>query len=441
MRRLALLLFACVCTAAAGASDWPRFRGPNGSGISQDAAAPPTEWNDSKNLKWKVVLPGPGSSSPIVVNDRVFITCWSGYAAPGGSNSVRDLKRHLICLDRRNGSVLWKSTVPAVQPEPEYRGMFAEHGYASHTPASDGERVYAFFGKSGLYAYDLDGNELWNKPVGTADDRRGWGTASSPILYENLVIVPALVESHSLIAFDKLTGEQVWKEEARGFGSCWGTPVLVEVSDERTDLVIAVPYEIWGLDPATGRLRWHCQAMNTDSFCSSVVAHAGVIYAVEGRSGGAIAVRAGGEGDVTDTHVVWSANHRGRIGTPVYFGGKLYVVNGGVIIVVDAQTGERLSQSRLDRPSAEGTSSPRARSGRSRMGGSDYSSPIVVDGKLYYVARSGVTSVVSVGNEIEQLGTNLIPGDDSDFNATPAASDGDLFVRSNVALYCLSNEQ
>src|SRR5205823_4485336 len=134
---------------------------------------------------------------------------------------------------------------------------------------SDGNRVFVFFGKSGVLAYDMEGKQLWQTKVGEGRDGRGWGSASSPILYKDLVIVPAVVESQSLIALNKETGKEVWKAEAPGFGSTWGTPILVEVDNKRTDLVFGVPYEIWGFNPDTGKLRWHCDAMETDSFCSS----------------------------------------------------------------------------------------------------------------------------------------------------------------------------
>ena len=184
---------------------------------------------------------------------------------------LKDLKRHLVCLDRKTGDIKWDKTVDPVLPEDEFRGMFAENGYATHTPVSDGEHVYAFFGKSGVVAFDNDGKQLWQTKVGSDLDNRGWGSASSPILYKNLVIVAATVENHSLVALNKETGEKVWEQEAEGFGSTWGTPVLVELPEGRTDLVIGVPYEIWGLNPDTGKLLWYCDGVPSSSMCSSVL--------------------------------------------------------------------------------------------------------------------------------------------------------------------------
>ena len=142
--------------------DWSRFRGPNGSGVSQDVKAPPTSWSETENLKWKVELPGPGLSSPIVVADRVFVTCWSGYGVNSRQlGDQKDLQRHLVSIDRATGKMLWSQAAEAVLPEDNYRGMFAQNGYASHTPVSDGERVYAFFGKTGAVAFDFEGQKLW----------------------------------------------------------------------------------------------------------------------------------------------------------------------------------------------------------------------------------------------------------------------------------------
>ncbi len=477
---VACALFAA--TASAHCGDWPRFRGPNGAGVPDDGQAPPVEWSDTQNLKWKTALPGPGISSPIVVGDRVFVTCWSGYAVGGRDlGNQEDLKRHLVCVDRGTGTIRWSSTVAAVLPEDRYGGMFAECGYAAHTPVSDGERVYAFFGKSGVVAYDMGGNELWRKSVGTGRDGRGWGTASSPILFENLLIVPAAIEGHALVAFDKVSGEQAWKAEADGFASTWGSPLLVELPEGRTDLVMGVPGEIWGFDPRTGKLRWYCESPSQDSMCSSVVAHDGVVYAIEGMAGGSIAVRAGGKGDVSQSHVVWSGRDPGRISTPVTYNGRLYAISRNAVRSLDAATGKQLAQTRLERSSASGGEGrpqvagdgrpqagedgrPQAGPGRGGpgrggpgggrpgfggfggggggfgggMGGQDYSSPVIAADTLYYVFRSGEVAVLKLGEEIEQIGTNRFASDGGDFSASPAISDGELFIRSNTHLYCVA---
>ena len=206
---LTILAFS---TGTAPAGDWPRFHGPDGSGISPDTQPLPVKWSETENLKWKCKLPGPGSSSPIVVGQRVFVTCWTGYGMDRDNvGDQKDLRRHLICLDRDTGNVLWDKSVEPVLPEDPYSGNFTQHGYASHTPVSDGQRVYVFFGKTGVLAFDLDGKKLWQTSVGTGSGPHGWGTASSPILYKNLVIVTASAESKSLVALNKETGKEVWR--------------------------------------------------------------------------------------------------------------------------------------------------------------------------------------------------------------------------------------
>jgi outer membrane protein assembly factor BamB len=412
-------------------------------------------------LKWKADLPGPGSSSPIVVGDRVFVTCWSGYgtdrADPGDQ---ANLKRHLVCLDRQTGKTIWSQAVDPVLPEDPYRGMFTQHGYASHTPVSDGERVYVFFGKTGVLAFDMDGNKLWQTGVGTESDPRGWGTASSPILYKNLVIVPAAAESEALVALNKDTGEEVWRQEATGFTGTWGTPILVETGEGQIDVVLAVPFEVWAFNPDTGKLRWYCESIDSDSMCTSAVAHDGIVYVVGGRNGGSVAIRTGGQGDVTETNVVWSGRDRARIGTPIYHEGRLHWISNGIANCVDAKTGERIYQTRLARETASAEQSAetdRAErggrrggfggfggqrggfgGGRGGFGGQDYSSPVVADGKMYFMSRSGEGFVLKLGPEFEQLARNSFGPDQGDFSATPAISNGELFIRSSRHLYCVA---
>src|SRR5208283_4054427 len=148
--------------------------------------------------------------------------------------------RHVICLDRDTGKVLWDQSVAAVLPEDPYADMFTQHGYATHTPTSDGKRIFVFFGKTGVLAFDLEGKQLWQTSVGTGSGQNGWGTASSPIVYKNLVIVPAIAESRSLVALDQETGKEVWRCKETGLTSTWGSPVLVKCGQDRTDLAIAV---------------------------------------------------------------------------------------------------------------------------------------------------------------------------------------------------------
>jgi outer membrane protein assembly factor BamB len=425
---------------------WERFRGPNGTGVSPDASPPPTNWSPDKNIAWKLDLPGPGSSSPITVGDRIFVTCWSGYGTPeADAAGLESLKRHLICIDRKSGKMLWDKSIAAVLPEDSYRGMFAEHGYASHTPTSDGEKVFAFFGKTGILAFDMNGEELWRQEAGDGLGDRGWGSSCSPILYNDTLIVTAAAEQQALLALDKNTGKVKWRQKADGFRSTWGTPILVKVDDKRTDIVIGVPYELWGFDADTGELDWYYPGLDTDSFCSSVVADGNVIYAVEGRSGGSVAIKAGGKDDVSKTHLLWSGRNRGRISTPIIYQDRLYFFSGGIVNCLEAKTGKEIYQARLqknlgdsatpDQP-AEDERGDSRRGGRG--GGQDYASPIVAGGLIYYQGRSGDIYVVQPGDELKQIAVNRVSEESGeDFSATPAVAEGKLFVRSSKRLYCI----
>ena len=464
------LAILALGAGAAWAGDWARLHGPDGNGISPDTQPLPVTWSDKENLIWKYAMPGPGSSSPIVVGNRVFVTCWTGYGVDRDNvGDEKDLRRHLICLDRDCGKPLWDKSIEPVLPEDPYSGMFTQHGYASHTPVSDGQRVYVFFGKTGVLAFDLDGKKLWQTGVGTGSGPHGWGSASSPILYNDLVIVTASAESESLVALNKETGKEVWRQKDSGFSGTWGTPILVECGKGRTDLVVAVPFKIWAFNPDDGKPRWQCDGLSNNSICSSPIAHDGVVYALEtGPSGGGtVAVRAGGEGDVTKTHVVWRGTERSRIGTPVLDKGRIYWFGSHLANCIDAATGKQVYQTRVGGPAAAeppgpakpaakpavgpaagpgpgpgapGPGGPRPKPGSGRGGGmrgQDYASPILVNGNIYFVCRSGETLVYATGPEFKLLGQNRFGSDGGDFSATPAVSDGLLFIRSSKNLYCV----
>lgn len=430
-----LLLLSSTLTASA--ADWLRFRGPNGSGIAPDDKLVPVTWSATQNLKWRTALPGPGSSSPIVVGDRIFVTCWTGYATEGpqASGDISALMRHLICVDRATGKILWDRAVPAKQPEERYGGMFAQNGYASHTPVSDGKSVFAFFGKSGVHAFDLEGKPLWQADVGDWDDRRGWGSASSPMLHGDVLIVPALVESQALYGFDKNTGKQLWKAPSEGFASTWGTPIVVQV-DGHADLAIAVPGEIWAFNPDTGKLRWYAQGLQSDSVCNSLVTDGRAVFAMSERGGGSVAVKAGGKGDVSATNTLWTGPNGSRISTPILWEDRLYWVSGSIATCRDAKTGAEIYTERIESSGAQDFGGGGGRRGGG-MGGGDYASPVAANGHLYHVGRRGEVLVIKLGPKFELIARNKIEGDSSDHSATPAISDGQLFLRSAKTLYCV----
>jgi outer membrane protein assembly factor BamB len=270
----------------ASAADWPRFRGPNGSAVSDDRHTA-TRWSETENIIWKTPLPGPGTSSPIISEGKIFLTSYTGFGVseenPGDSAK---LERALMCLDEGSGKILWERAVKGVANEDRFQGYLASHGYASSTPATDGQRVYVLFGKAGVVAFDLDGKQLWHKSVGTGSGMMGWGSATSPIVYKNLVIVNAAAESKAIYAFDGQSGKEVWKSPADSLEGCWGTPLLVETADKKTELVQAVGGEMWGFDPDSGKFLWFCETLGGGAICSSLVSRDGIVYLVTGGPGG-----------------------------------------------------------------------------------------------------------------------------------------------------------
>ena len=407
-----------VREAAPATDDWPQFRGPGGL-ASSSVTGLPVEWSDDRQIVWKTVLPGAGTSSPIVFGDRIYLTAHTGYGtAPDDPGRMADLKRLVLCIDRDRGNILWQQEVPATLPETEYGGRMHWHGYASSTPAVDADGVYCFFGKSGVVAFGHDGSRLWQTNVGTAT--HDWGSASSPVLFDDLVIVNAFVESGTLVAVNKQTGREVWR--AGELKESWNTPLLVALAEGRRELVVAIWGRILGFDPATGEELWSCRSMDW-YIVGSLVANGDTVYCLSGKGVEAtLAVRAGGRGDVTDTHVLWRARKGSNVSSPVYHAGHLYFAheNLGIAYCLDAATGELRYESRLPRL------------------GEIYASPIVADGKLYYVSRQGGTAVLAAKPEYELLAHNRIEGDRTVFNASPAVSGGRLYLRSDGHLYCIA---
>jgi|GEM_PF-317348 len=402
--------------------NWSQFRGPNGSGISPERNLPVT-WSYTNNVAWKVPLNGKGASSPIIHGDKVFVTTYRGYGQDESNpGQLRNLTRRILCVHRDSGRTLWDYDVPQKNtPDRPYQGYLALHGYASSTPATDGERVYAFFGNLGLFAIEWDEatkkrSLAWTQGVGT--ETHDWGSGSSPILFENLVIVNASVESGEIGAVDRKDGRVVW--HTSGFRQTWGTPVIVDVPGGQPELVLSMEGRIVGLDPRTGNELWHCNGI-PDYVCPSVVARNGIVYAIGGRSATAVAVRAGGQGDVTDSHVLWTVRKGSNVPSPVLIGKHLYWVNDqGIAVCLDADTGEVVTEKRL------GT-------------GQVFASVVAGDEKLYVVSRDRGIFVLTATPEMEELAQNRMDPDDSIANASIAISQGRLYLRTDRFLYCIEN--
>jgi outer membrane protein assembly factor BamB len=409
-----------VILPATLAGDWMQFRGPGGQGVSEDQGLPVT-WSETENIVWKTRLPGLGTSSPITVGDAIFLTCYSGYAeSPQAPGDQKNLMRHLVCLDRKSGAIRWSKDVKPELPESVYRaGNDGQHGYASSTPASDGESLFVFFGKSGVFRFDLAGNQLWSLSVGKGTT--GWGSATSPLLYHNLVIVNASVESGALVALHKADGAVAWR--LPGTASAWSSPMLVEVPGGKAELVLNLagkPGKIIGIDPDTGQQLWSCAGNNDGYVVASVVSHDGVVYAIAGRTNRSVAVKAGGTGEVPE---LWTSRNDSRVNSPVYHAGYLYWLNEqrGMAMCIDAATGKEVYAQRV------------------RGVGRAYASGVYGDGKIYYVTDNATTFVLAAKPQYELLATNKLE-DTARTNASPVIDHGRLLIRTDAYLYCVGNK-
>jgi outer membrane protein assembly factor BamB len=397
--------------------NWPQFRGTGALGRS-DAKGVPLMWSDDKNIVWKTTLSGPGASSPITFGNKVFLTCFTGFATSSREpGDMANLKRHLLCLNLADGRILWNTSVPAELLEQDR--IRESHGYASSTPVADSERIYTFYGKSGVFAFDHNGKQLWQTKVG--DKLNGWGSAASPVLYKDFVIVNASVESDSLVALDKKTGKETWR--AGGVKESWHTPVFVTAPDGKIEVVTAIIQKVLAFDPDNGRPLWRATTGIPWYMCPTPVAENGIVYAIGGRTpNGTVAIRAGGRGDVTGSHVAWKLGKGSNVPSPILHDGHLYFAheNLGMVLCVNAKTGELVYEERLE-PSP----------------GQIYASPVLADEKIYFTGRGGRTVVIAARPKFEQFVDNTLESNRGVFNSTPAIAGNRILLRSNRALYCL----
>jgi outer membrane protein assembly factor BamB len=398
------------------AADWPQFRGPGGSGRSDETGLP-VQWDGQKNLAWKTQLPGPGASSPATFAGKIYMTCYSGYGTDAKNpGDVKDLTRHLLCLSPE-GKVLWDSTQVATHPQEKYEGFIPLHGYASGTPAIDSSGIYVFYGTTGAAAYSFDGKQRWLTNCGTTTHE--FGTGTSPVLFENLVIVNASVESGSLIALNKDDGKEVWRQ--KGIKMSWSTPALVKTTGGKWEVAVTIQGKVLAFDPASGERLWSCDSAD-DYICPSILVHDDMLYVIGGRKGRTIAIRAGGRGDVTATHKLWEVKEGSNVSSPVFHDGHLYWANesSGTVFCVNTKSGELVYKKRLE---------PRP--------GRIYASPVAADGKLYYVSRDQGAYVLAAKPDFELLAHNKIETDQSVFNGSVAVFQGKLLLRSDKFLYCI----
>jgi len=440
--RFFLASVACCLLAAAdlAAQNWPQWRGPSGSGLSSESGLP-TTWSASENVAWRASLAGLGTSSPIIWGDRVFVTSQIGGSALAGDAAHPQLARddrtlaereHPIggrrpesdpaggevslvveAFRRSDGGRLWIYRMDAIGPMP---AVHEKHNLATPTPVTDGRHVYAWFGNGQLVALDMDGRLVWTRHLGVeySPFKTMWGHGSSPAMHGGLLILLCdhLSDSY-LLALDARSGKERWKAE-RGEGRVSHSTPLVVPGPAGDELLVNSSQRIDAYDPATGKLLWYAGAPRQTPVPSAVF-HDGRIYLSRGyRNSDYMALRPGGRGDVTATHVEWQApSGASYVPSILYHDGLLYMTNEvGIATCADARTGERIWRHRLE--------------------GVFFASPIAGDGKVYLVSETGETFVLRAGRKPEVLARNDLG---ERFIASPAISGGRLFLRSDRTLF------
>lgn len=400
------------------AGEWSRFRGADGNASAPEAQVP-VEWSDNQNILWKSEIPGYGSSSPVTFQGRIYLTSFTGYGLdPDEPGNREDLTLHVLCFDESDGGLLWDRSFPADANEQTATRRVADHGYATGTAAVDEAGVYAYFGVSGLIAFTHDGEKMWH--VKTGSETAGFGSAASPTLYQDLVIINASIESKTVFAFDRQSGEQVWKIE--DIERSWTTPVIGQSASGRDELVVSYRMSVGGFDPLTGKQYWSCDGIQ-DYVVPCVVMHDDVAYVLGGRKNQSMAIRLGGSRDVTETHRIWSTNIGANVTSPIYHEGYLYWASDrGIANCLNAATGESVYKERMKT--------------KERV----YASIILAGNRLYLTTRENGIFVVNAQPEYTEVAHNTIASDDSLWNATPAVSGDRLLMRTNRFLYCVGQK-
>ena len=416
--------------AHAGENDWPQWRGPLGTGVAPNAD-PPVEWSETKNVRWKVALPGKGHSTPIVWGDRVFLTTAVPYGealppkhstAPGTHDGVPVTQRHqfvVLAVNRRDGKILWQKTVLKKLP---HEGGHYTGSLASNSAVTDGEHVFAYFGSHGLYCLDMNGDVKWQKQFGEMQTKHGHGESASPVLHGDNVFINWDHDGPCFVAaFDKRTGQQVWKVD-RDEETSWSSPIIIE-NDGRAMLIVAGTNRLRAYDPTTGKVIWECGGLSSNIVATPVAAD-GMLFAGSSYEKKAfLAIRLDrAKGDITGTdRIAWTRN-RGTpyVPSPLLYGDSVYFLTHyqGILSRVDAVTG-------IDKP------------GAIRLGniGNIYASPVAGGGRVYVTDLDGKTIVVSHDDQPKILTINTL---DDEFAASAAIVGCELFLRGKRHLYCIA---
>lgn len=418
MHRIILLSMLCpfLIHTEAKTDNWGHWRGPTGNGVST-TATPPTEWSSTKNVKWKVAIPGRGSGSPVVWGDRVFVV--TAVPAEGNTRNPRELAFKILCFDRNSGKLRWQQT--STQAEP-HQGTHRTNGHASASPCTDGKHVYAHFGSRGIYCYTMEGKLKWKRnDLGRMKTRNSFGEGSSPTIVGDRILVPWDHEGPScLFALDKTTGKTIWKTD-RDEPTCWATPLIV-THDGKQQVIMNGQNCARAYDLETGKELWRCDGQ-TQRPVATPVASNGLVFIGSGFRGAFLgAFRLDGRGDIEGSKsVAWVIKRdTPDIASPLLSSGRLYFHKGksGTLSCVDANTGKSHYQA-------------------SRIPGLNtiYASPVAAGGHVYLTDRNGTTVVIKDADKLKIVSTNTV-GEGVD--ATPALVGKELFIRGERHLFCIS---
>lgn len=457
---LTLLVVAVCATVQAQVSDqahWPQWRGPFFNGMARGDA--PTAWSDTSNIKWKADIPGRGHSTPIIWGDKIFLTTATPTgkpavpaaapapvasaptgnqppgqpSSPGGAQPQRgrrpdaapqvEHRFDVLCLDRKTGKLLWQKTARIAVPHEGYHRAYGS--FASNSPVTDGKYVYVSFGSRGVYCYDFNGKLIWEKDLGVQMRmRNAFGEGTAPLLIGDRLILVFDQESDSfIVSLDKRTGKELWRA-ARDERSSWSTPHWVE-HEGRKQVVVTGGTKVRSYEPESGKVLWESAGLGANTIPVPVDQN-GVVFVMSGfRDPRLMAIKLGKDGDLTGSDSILWSHTRGTSYTasPVLHDNKLYVLtDNGMISVFNATTGEpHYAQVRL----------PKAANLKA--------SPVGANGKLYVATEDGDVVVIKMGEKFEVLATNTLP--DQVFIATPVIAGGELFLRGQNHLFCISEKR
>ena len=405
---------------------WHQWRGPEATGVSPNGD-PPVEWSEDRNIRWKVAIPGKGHASPIVWDQSVFVATAiptdrkNPAEGDGQVKPTQMVKFDLLALDRKTGKVLWQRTTREQGP---HEGTHGANTWASASPVTDGEHVYAYFGSFGLYCLDMKGNLVWEKDLGDMSVRMKFGEGSSPLLYGNKIVIIWDHQGDSfIVALDKRTGDELWRVP-RDEETTWSSPIVVEHGGRR-QVITSATNRVRSYDLETGDLLWNGSGVTFNAI-PSPVASDGIVYVTSGFRGNVLqAIRIGAaQGDITGSEAIaWELDRdTPYIPSPLLYGDLLYFVksNNGVLSCLNAKNGK-------------------AHYGPLRLEGIEgvYASPVGAANRVYLPSQNGTTMVLRRGPEFKVLARNSL---EDGFDASPAVVDKELYLRGRKFLYCVASD-